>query len=109
MDSYVACSSLLEATMTRNRTKVWDLNYATEIPTQTTKSIALDFGAQGIRAHTVCPGFVDTPLNVPHAPHDHRVSFRLQTRLLSTISHITYDAHARPAPSGKDTDGRANR
>ena len=26
-----------------------------------TKAIALDFGAQGIRANTVCPGFVDTP------------------------------------------------
>ena len=31
-----------------------------------TKAIALDFGAQGIRANTLCPGFVDTPLNVPH-------------------------------------------
>ena len=28
-----------------------------------TKAIALDFGAQGIRANTVCPGFVDTPLS----------------------------------------------
>ena len=31
-----------------------------------TKAIALDFGDKGIRANTVCPGFVDTPLNVPH-------------------------------------------
>ncbi|MDF3306198.1 SDR family oxidoreductase [Rhodococcus sp. T2V] len=31
-----------------------------------TKAVALDFGAQGIRANTLCPGFVDTPLNVPH-------------------------------------------
>ncbi|WP_280295906.1 SDR family NAD(P)-dependent oxidoreductase [Nocardia abscessus] len=31
-----------------------------------TKAIALDFGAQGIRANALCPGFVDTPLNVPH-------------------------------------------
>lgn len=31
-----------------------------------TKAVALDHGAQGIRANTVCPGFVDTPLNVPH-------------------------------------------
>lgn len=31
-----------------------------------TKAIALDHGGQGIRANTVCPGFVDTPLNVPH-------------------------------------------
>jgi meso-butanediol dehydrogenase / (S,S)-butanediol dehydrogenase / diacetyl reductase len=31
-----------------------------------TKAIALDHGADGIRANCVCPGFVDTPLNVPH-------------------------------------------
>jgi meso-butanediol dehydrogenase / (S,S)-butanediol dehydrogenase / diacetyl reductase len=31
-----------------------------------TKAIALDFAAQGIRANTLCPGFVDTSLNVPH-------------------------------------------
>src|SRR5262245_3603943 len=31
-----------------------------------TKAIALDFAAQRIRANTLCPGFVDTPLNVPH-------------------------------------------
>jgi meso-butanediol dehydrogenase / (S,S)-butanediol dehydrogenase / diacetyl reductase len=31
-----------------------------------TKAIALDHAAQGIRANTRCPGFVDTPLNVPH-------------------------------------------
>jgi hypothetical protein len=39
MDSYVACSSLLEGTMTRNRTKVWDLNYVTVIMSDTTKWI----------------------------------------------------------------------
>ncbi|WP_109211297.1 MULTISPECIES: SDR family oxidoreductase [Microbacterium] len=33
---------------------------------QLTRAIALDYGAQGIRANTVCPGFVDTPLNIPH-------------------------------------------
>lgn len=31
-----------------------------------TKAIALDYGAQGIRANTLCPGFVDTKINVPH-------------------------------------------
>ena len=30
-----------------------------------TKAIALDFGAQGIRANTVCPGFVDTRSTCP--------------------------------------------
>lgn len=30
------------------------------------KSIALDHAADGIRCNCVCPGFVDTALNVPH-------------------------------------------
>ena len=36
MDWFVACYSLLEETMTRNRTKVWDLNYVTIIMSATT-------------------------------------------------------------------------
>lgn len=31
-----------------------------------TKSVAMDFAAQGIRCNCICPGFVDTPLNIPH-------------------------------------------
>lgn len=31
-----------------------------------TRAIAIDYAAQGIRANTVCPGFVDTPFNRPH-------------------------------------------
>jgi meso-butanediol dehydrogenase/(S,S)-butanediol dehydrogenase/diacetyl reductase len=31
-----------------------------------TRAIAYDHAAQGVRANTVCPAFVDTPLNVPH-------------------------------------------
>jgi len=31
-----------------------------------TKAIALDHAHQGVRANVVCPGFVDTPINVPH-------------------------------------------
>src|SRR6478736_8012312 len=37
MDWFVACHSLLEGTMTRNGTKVWDLNYLTVIMSATTK------------------------------------------------------------------------
>jgi meso-butanediol dehydrogenase/(S,S)-butanediol dehydrogenase/diacetyl reductase len=33
---------------------------------QLTRAIAIDFASEGIRANTLCPGFVDTPLNVPH-------------------------------------------
>src|SRR5579875_3667178 len=49
MGSYVACSSLLEGTMTRNRTKVWDLNYVTVIMSQTTK-------APTVRLRQICVG-----------------------------------------------------
>src|SRR6185312_13714251 len=38
MDWFLACYSLLEGTMTRNRTTVWDLNYVTVIMSPTTKS-----------------------------------------------------------------------
>lgn len=30
------------------------------------KAIAVDFAAAGVRCNALCPGFVDTPLNVPH-------------------------------------------
>jgi meso-butanediol dehydrogenase / (S,S)-butanediol dehydrogenase / diacetyl reductase len=30
------------------------------------KAIAIDHAAQGVRVNVVCPGFVDTSLNVPH-------------------------------------------
>ena len=31
------------------------------------REIALDFATQGIRCNCICPGWVDTPINTPHA------------------------------------------
>src|SRR6476619_5978485 len=43
MDWFVACYSLLEGTMTRNRTKVWDPNYVTVIMSTATKASRHDY------------------------------------------------------------------
>jgi len=32
-----------------------------------TKEVALDFATEGIRCNCLCPGWVDTPINTPHA------------------------------------------
>ena len=43
-----------------------------------TKSIAIDYAAEGIRCNAVCPGITDTPLLREHMGDDQRLKERLQ-------------------------------
>ena len=68
MDWFVACHSLLEGTMTRNRTKVWDLNYVTVIMSATTKSRDLHV-TRGKRSLTEESGCLKMVLGGEWAPY----------------------------------------
>lgn len=42
-----------------------------------TRSIALDYAADGLRCNCICPGITDTPLLRHHMPSDEAISERL--------------------------------
>jgi NAD(P)-dependent dehydrogenase (short-subunit alcohol dehydrogenase family) len=48
---------------------------------QLTRSIAMDYGGDGIRANAVCPGFIETPATAPLMSDPERVAF-LTSKLL---------------------------
>ena len=49
-----------------------------------TKGIAQEFAAEGVRCNAICPGWIDTPMNVDNRmPED--VDFRMLTKLSSPL------------------------
>lgn len=48
---------------------------------QLTRSVAMDYGSQGIRCNAVCPGFIETPATAPLMNDAARVAF-LTSKLL---------------------------
>lgn len=58
-----------------------------------TKGVALDYAKQGIRCNVVCPGWVDTPINHPHA------------ELLGGLQHV-YDTIDSFQPIGRPGEPR---
>jgi NAD(P)-dependent dehydrogenase (short-subunit alcohol dehydrogenase family) len=58
-----------------------------------TKGVALDYAKQGIRCNVVCPGWVDTPINYPHA------------ELLGGLQHV-YDTIDSFQPIGRPGEPR---
>ncbi len=48
---------------------------------QLTRSVAMDYGGDGIRCNTVCPGFIETPATAPLMNDHHRMEF-LVSKLL---------------------------
>lgn len=79
--TYLCCRAVLPSMITRGSGSIVNIGSINSIGAESklalytaskgavlmlTKAIAVDHAAQGVRANVVCPGFVDTPLNVPH-------------------------------------------
>lgn len=52
-----------------------------------TKSIAIDYAAEGIRCNTVCPGITDTPMLREHMGSEAQIAERLQRVPIGRILH----------------------
>lgn len=79
--TYLTCKALLPAMVAKGSGSIVNLGSVNSLAAEPqlalysaskgavlmlTRAIAIDYAGVGIRANTICPGFVDTQINVPH-------------------------------------------